>query len=78
MCLLDQSAAYDLLCHKNLREKLSVYNFNEAAISWIMSYLEERSQVVQVEASTSNKLECGDHAVSQGLLHVIDSTDFPT
>ena len=82
MCLLDQTAAYDLLCHKNLREKLSVYNFNEAAISWIMSYLEERSQIVQVEASTSSRLECGDHAVPQGsvlggLLHVINSNDFP-
>ena len=47
-----------------------------------MSYLEGRSQVVQIEASTSSRLECGEHAVPQGsvlggLLHVINSNDFP-
>ena len=47
-----------------------------------MSYLGERSQIVQVEASTSSELHCGDHAAPQGsvlggLLHVINSNDFP-
>ena len=80
--LLDQSAAYDLLCHKTLREKLEVYNFNESSISWLMSYLGGRSQLVQIEASTSSQIECEGHAVPQGsvlggLLHVINSNDFP-
>ena len=82
VCLLDQSAAYDLLCHKTLREKLEVYNFNESSISWLMSYLGGRSQLVQIEASTSSQIECEGHAVPQGsvlggLLHVNNSNDFP-
>ena len=41
--LLDQSAAYDLLCHKILKEKLELYNFGEDAVAWVMSYLEKRT-----------------------------------
>ena len=81
-CLLDQSAAYDLLCHKGLNEKLYLYNFSETSITWLMSYLGGRTQLVQVEAKTSEGLDCGDHAVPQGsvlggFLHVINSNDFP-
>ena len=50
ICLLDQSAAYDLLCHESLRDKLHIYNFSDSSVSWIMSYLQGRSQVVQIEA----------------------------
>ena len=32
VCLLDQSAAYDLMCHKGLKEKLEIYNFNGASV----------------------------------------------
>ena len=46
--LLDQSAAYDLLDHEILLLKLAVYNFDENSISWFQSYLEGRSQSVQV------------------------------
>ena len=82
VCLLDQSAAYDLLCHQTLKDKLEIYNFSESSISWLMSYLGGRSQLVQIEASTSSQLECEGHAVPQGsvlggLLHVINSNDFP-
>ena len=82
LCLLDQSAAYDLLCHKTLREKLQLYNFCDSAITWLMSYLGDRTQLVQVESRTSSQLDCDDSAVPQGsvlggLLHVINSNDFP-
>ena len=82
VCLLDQSAAYDLLCHKTLQEKLKIYNFDQSSTNWVMSYLGERSQIVQVEASVSSELQGGDHAAPQGsvlggLLHVINSNDFP-
>ena len=82
VCLLDQSVAYDLLSHKDLEEKLKLYNFSQASITWIMSYLGGRSQLVQVEANKSSQLEYGDHRVPQGsvlggLLHVINSNDFP-
>ena len=56
VCLLDQSAAYDLLCHKTLQEKLKIYNFDQSSTNWVMSYLGNKSQIVQVEASVSSKL----------------------
>ena len=82
VCLLDQSAAYDLLCHQTLEEKLKIYNFDQSSVKWVMSYLGHRSQLVQVEASCSTELPGGDHAAPQGsvlggLLHVINSNDFP-
>ena len=82
LCLLDQSAAYDLLCHQTLKEKLQIYNFSESSIDWLMSYLGGRTQLVQVESRTSGELDCGDNGVPQGsvlggLLHVINSNDFP-
>ena len=82
VCLLDQSAAYDLLCHQTLRKKLELYNFDRSSIEWLMSYLGGRTQLVQVESKVSEPLEGGDHAVPQGsvlggLLHVINSNDLP-
>ena len=82
VCLLDQSAAYDLLCHQTLSEKLKLYNFDESSISWIMSYLSSRSQVVQVESKVSEPLDYEDHGVPQGsvlvgLLQIINSNYFP-
>ena len=42
---LDQTAAYDLLCHEILKEKLELhYNFSEEAIAWVISYLGKRTQ----------------------------------
>ena len=82
MCLLDQSAAYDLLCHNILKEKLGIYKFDSKSIDWIMSYLGDRSQCVQIESKISEPLQCSDHGVPQGsvlggLLHLINSNDFP-
>ena len=80
--MIDQSAAYDLLCHKVSAEKLSFYNFDVGSVSWIVSYLSNRTQSVQVESKGSDPLDCGDHGVPQGsvlggLLQVINSNDFP-
>ena len=55
---LDQSAAYDLVDHILLLEKLRIYNFEEDNIQWFQSYLCGRSQVVQEESklnSSSNQ-----------------------
>ena len=62
--------------------KLKLYNFDESSVEWLMSYLRGRTQIVQIEARTSNQLDCGDSGVPQGsvlggLLHVINSNDFP-
>ena len=49
VCMIDQSAAYDLLCHENYAKKLKLYNFDEASVNWCKSYLGGRTQCVQVE-----------------------------
>ena len=82
VCLLDQSAAYDLLCHKTFCSKLRLYNFTESTISWVMSYLTGRTQQVQVESKVSDPIACEDDGVPQGsvlggLFHLINSNDFP-
>ena len=80
--LLDQSAAYDLIDHIILIEKLKLYNFDSRTIQWFQSYLGGRSQIVQVESKKSDPIELGDNAVPQGsilggLLFIIFSNDFP-
>ena len=65
-CLLDQSAAFDLLSHSILREKLLVYNFDEGAIRWVMSYLQNRTQMVQIENKRSQPIQCGNFGAPQG------------
>ena len=81
-CLLDQKAAFDLLSHSVLREKLFAYNFDENSVNWIMSYLENRTQIVQIEAKQSEPISCGPLGAPQGsvlalLLHNINGNDFP-
>ena len=80
--LVDQSAAYDLLDHLILLEKLEVYNFDQNSINWFQSYLSGRTQSVQVETKQSSKLDIGDHAAPQGsvlggTLFLINENDFP-
>ena len=65
MVLLDQSAAFDLLSHDVLEEKLKLYNFEATSIEWIMSYLKGRSQSIQVEARRSSPILCADQQSSQ-------------
>ena len=82
VCLLDQSAAYDLLRHKSYCEKLRIYNFSETTVSWVMSYLSGRSQQVVVESKMSDPIPVEDDGVPQGsvlggLFHLINSNDFP-
>ena len=36
---LDQSSAFDVINHDNLKQKLVLYNFGDSAMKWIDSYL---------------------------------------
>ena len=81
-CLIDQTAAYDLLCHQILEKKLEIYQFDNLSRSWINSYLSERSQAVQIESKISDFIKGSDFAIPQGsvlggLLHVINCNDLP-
>ena len=40
--ILDQSAAYDIICHKTLLRKLKTLGFDQHSLAYFSSYLEER------------------------------------
>ena len=59
--LLDLSAAFDVLDHEILLEKLICYGFEKSAIEWIKSYLANREFTVTFNGSNSDilTLDCG-------------------
>ena len=82
VCMLDQSAAYDLLDHEIFANKLREYNFSDESISWIKSYLGGRTQCVRVESKQSAFINCEECGSPQGsimscIFHVINSNDLP-
>ena len=74
-CLLDMSAAFDIVNHSLLLEQLQLYGFDQGCIKWISSYLSDRSQCVSINGALSNFLPVKD-GVPQGsilgpLLHTL-------
>ena len=79
--MIDQSAAFDCVDHRILRDKLALYGFDPDALIWIESYLSEREQSCHVEGFTSSPLSVSV-GVPQGsilgpLLYCIFTNDFP-
>ena len=56
VCYLDLSAAFDVVNHSLLVEKLSLYGFDKKSIKWIKSYLKDRKQAVCIEGKLSKVL----------------------
>ena len=80
--ILDQSAAYDLICHRTLLRKMETLGFDQHAVAYFTSYLEERYQLVQVDSYQSEPLNIGPLSVCQGsvlsgLLYLMYTLDFP-
>ena len=55
--MLDMSAAFDLVDHDLLLQKMAEYGFEESALGWFRSYLSGRSQQVYVDGAPSDPLE---------------------
>ena len=79
---LDQSAAFDVIRHDTLKQKLRLYNFGEDAINWIDSFLSFRSQYVSI-GTRHSKFSSVNTGVPQGsvlgpIFYVLYVNELPT
>ena len=54
---LDMSAAFDLVDHKILLDKLRIYRVGDCALHWLESYLSCRKQKVCIDGTLSKELD---------------------
>ena len=80
--VLDQSAAYNIICHQKLIEKLKILGADNASTQFFTDYLRQRRQSVTVDAFQSDTLESGPLSVCQGStlsgsLYLVYTLDYP-
>ena len=54
--MVDLSAAFDMVDHNILLGKLQLYGLDDKVISWMRSYLSDRTQQVLVDGCLSSTL----------------------
>ena len=63
---MDQRAAYDLIDHKLLLEKMTMLGMDNQTTNWFRSHLHNIQQMVYIDGSWSNSLHVGGRSVIQG------------
>ena len=81
VCMLDMSAAFDVVDHGILLDKLKLYGFDEKSVKWMKNYLSGRTQAVCIDGSLSPFLSV-DVGVPRGsilgpLCYVMFTNDLP-
>ena len=81
VCMIDMSAAFDVVDIELLLEKLKLYGLDRNAVQWVWSYLTYRSQSVYIEG-TMSKLLSLEAGVPQGsilgpLFYTIFTNELP-
>ena len=81
VCMLDMSAAFDVVDPELLLQKLQLYGFDDGAVEWMKNYLTNRSQSVYIDGSLSSPLDV-EVGVPQGsilgpLCYIIFTNDLP-
>ena len=81
VCMLDMSAAFDVVDHGILLDKLKLYGFDEKSVKWMTNYLSGRTQAVCIDGSLSPFLSV-DVGVPLGsilgpLCYVMFTNDLP-
>ena len=81
VCMLDLSAAFDVVDHPLLLQKLEIYGFGRSSLNWLRSYLHDRLQTVYIEGKQSQLLTVSS-GVPQGsilgpLLYIIFTNELP-
>ena len=56
VCMVDMSAAFDVVDTDILHQKLKLYGFDQNAMQWTWSYLSYRSQGVYIDGTMSSLL----------------------
>ena len=81
VCMLDMSAAFDVVDHGILLGKLKLYGFDDNTVAWVKDYLTGRSQTVYLDGAFSSK-KVVNAGVPQGsilgpLFYLIFTNEFP-
>ena len=54
---IDQSAAYDIVCHQILKRKLEHIGIEKDSVELLMDYLTERKQLVEINSQKSDTIQ---------------------
>ena len=69
------SAAFDIVDHGLLLQKLGLYGFDSCAVAWVESYLSDRKQCVSIDSCLSQMLPQG--SIFGPILYILFTNELP-